>query len=319
MCAVAVMLVLGMMTAGSADAGAPKFLYNLTYPGNEAQFLDPGNVYFDPRHEEVFVTDTRNWRIVIFDKRGRYTFDFRDQEHLAGARQACVDSLGRIYVLRSNPESVISVFEYNGEYLHELRFTYPGTDQVLTISGIALDEQDRMYVLSVMPAHVYAFATNGQRLSDFAIFTDDTLLQNQPGFGAMALVKGKLVIPVPIEGYAVRYTTDGQMATSLGSPGDGEDEFSLPIAAAGDQDGHVYVLDKHKHSILEFDDSGKWLRIMGGRGMSPGWFYHPTCLAIVGNDQAIVGQTYLGRIQSVALAPLEPNADTSTKVDDAKK
>jgi DNA-binding beta-propeller fold protein YncE len=296
-----------------------KFLYKLSYPGNDAQFLDPGNVYFDPRQEEIFVTDTRNWRIVIFDKRGRYTFDFRDQEHLAGAGQVCVDSLGRIYVLRSNPKSVISVFEYNGEYLHELRFTYPETDNALTISGVVLDEQDRFYVLSVMPAHVYSFTTSGEPLSDFAIFAEDTLLQNQPGFGTMALVKGKLVIPVPIEGYVARYTTDGQIVTSLGSPGDGEDQFSLPIAAAGDQDGHVYVLDKHKHSILEFDDSGKWLRIMGGRGMSPGWFYHPTCLAIAGNGQAIVGQTYLARIQAVALTPQEPNADTFTQASDTMK
>jgi hypothetical protein len=314
----AVMLILGTMVL-SADAGAAKFLYNLSYPGNDAQFLDPGNVYFDPRHEEVFVTDTRNWRIVIFDKRGRYTFDFRDPDHLACARQVAVDSLGRIFVLRTCRESAISVFEYNGEFLRELRFANPVTNEALTIDGIALDEQDRLFVLSIMPAHIYSYTTTGEPLSDFAIFAEDTLLQNQPGYGTIALVKGKIVIPVPIEGFAARYTTDGQLATALGNAGDSEGEFSLPIAAAGDADGNVYVLDKHRHAILQFDDSGRWISETGGRGMSPGWFYHPTCLAIVGNGQAIVGQTYLARIQAVALTPQEPNADTRAPAGETKQ
>ena len=66
------LVIAGTVTAGLAQTYmAPKFLYYLTYPRSEFQVMDPGNIYFEPRHEEIYVADTRNSRVVIFDKRGQ--------------------------------------------------------------------------------------------------------------------------------------------------------------------------------------------------------------------------------------------------------
>ena len=287
-------------------ASAPVFHYSLSYPGNEDQVIDPASVYFDNRHDELFVADARNSRILIFDSHGRYTFDFRNQRHLAGARQLAVDSLGRIYVLRADSESVVSVFDYNGVHLKEMRFTHPGTDSALSIGGLLLDDGDRMYIVSLSPPHVYSFTTGGGPLSDFAVNPDDGDAGNQWMIGTPALAGNMLLIPLPMIPTVARYALDGRFIDNIGYGGGGAGELAFPIAVAGDSEGRIFILDKHRHTVIIFNSDGKFVRETGGKGISPGWLYHPTTLAVNNMQEAIVGQSFLGRVQAISVEESAP-------------
>jgi DNA-binding beta-propeller fold protein YncE len=300
--------VLILIVTGSGFAGAAHFINDLTYP-ESGQLLDPGSVTCDSHTGEIFVTDTRGQRVVIFDRQGRYAFDFGDPDHLPGLRQVAADSLGRIYVLRGAPDVTLSVFDYNGDYLHDLRLTKPGTDSLLTVNSILMDEQDRLFVLTVLPPHIYVYNTAGETLNDFAIFTDpaDSVLANQPGYGTMALVNHMLVIPVPFVAGVARYTTDGKYVDTFGLVGGGPGELSFPVAATGDKDGHIMVLDKHRHTVLQYGADGRFMCEAGGKGQTPGWFFHPTSLACNQQGNLIVAQTYMGRIQTVSMTDPQAN------------
>ena len=293
-------LLLGLTTSGNAEPA--RFLYQLSYP-ESGQLLEAGNITCDVHTGEIFVTDVKNQRVVIFDKSGRYSFDFRNPEHLSGLRQVAVDSLGRIFVLRESRDASISVFDYNGEYLHDFNLLKPGTDERLEISSIVMDEQDRLYALTVMPAHIYVYSSDGSLLNDYLMFAGlDSLTRHQLFYGTMALVNGSLVVPIPGLFSVARYTTDGQFIRLFGSVGGGPGGLSFPIAAAGDLDGNIWVLDKHRHVLLQYNESGQYVREIGGRGPSAGWFYHPTSLACNQQGEAIVGQTFQGRIQAISFS-----------------
>ncbi len=302
----------------STRAAVATYVNSLAYP-ESGQLLDPGSLTCDIHTGEVFVTDNRGQRVVIFDKQGRYAFDFGDPDHLTGLRQCVVDSAGRIYVLRGGASVNISVFDYNGEFLRDLPLTRPGTDEQLQISSMVMDDQDRLFVLSVLPPHIYEYSTTGELLSDFALFTspEDAAIAAQAGFGAIALVNNQVLIPIPEIAGVARYTTDGRYLDTFGLSGGGPGELSLPIAVAGDKSGNMFVLDKHRHAILKYGPNGRFIAEVGGKGMGPGWFYHPTTIA---SDQAghlVVGQSYLGRIQVVAMSAPDPNGDSYTTGDPA--
>ncbi len=299
--------------AVSAYATPAYYLNSLAYPDG-SQLLDPGSLTCDTHTGELFVTDNRSQRVVIFDKQGRYAFDFGDPDHLTGLRQCAVDSAGRIYALRGGMDVSISVFDYNGEYLNDLRLTKPGTDELLEIGSMVIDEQDKLFVLSVLPSHMYVYNTMGEPLSDFALFTnpEDSLVAKQPGYGMMALVNGQLLIPIPIVAGVARYTTEGRYVDIFGLEGGGTGELSHPIAVAGDRAGNMLVLDKHRHAILKYGPDGRFVAEVGGKGMGPGWFYHPTVMTSDQGGHLIVGQTYMGRIQVVAMTGPEPNGDVYT-------
>jgi hypothetical protein len=57
------------------------------------------------------------------------------------------------------------------------------------------------------------------------------------------------------------------------------------------------VLDKHRYTVVCFDSGGKFKGEFGGKGSSPGWFYHPTSIAANDGNSVFIGQIYLNRVQ----------------------
>jgi hypothetical protein len=49
--------------------------------------------------------------------------------------------------------------------------------------------------------------------------------------------------------------------------------------------------------VVCFDADGGFLGEFGGKGISPGWFYHPTLLAVDDSDLVYIGQVYRNKIQ----------------------
>jgi hypothetical protein len=61
------------------------------------------------------------------------------------------------------------------------------------------------------------------------------------------------------------------------------------------------VLDKHRFATVCFNGEGRFLGEFGGQGTAPGWFYHPTWIAVDGADRAYIGQIFQNRIQVCAV------------------
>jgi DNA-binding beta-propeller fold protein YncE len=300
------LLVLALVCLVTVGKGQPaQYLFDVAPPAGALGLLRPSSVYFDPRQEEIYIADTGNNRVVIFDKNGNYVFEFSDYRHLSAPEQIAVDSLGRIFVLSSSRREKLAVFDYNGTFLHDLVPTeywmsFPFSDSTLAISSFLLDERDGLFVLRSRPAHVYVYTSDGQPLYEFPLFEGmKAEIREQPLLGNLALVNGTLVIPMPMFSQVARYTKRGKFIDIFGFLGGGRGELGFPIAAAADGQGGILVLDKHRHAILQFRDDGSFVREVGGMGSGPGWFYHPRSLAVNEDGQCYVAQTFMSRVQAV--------------------
>ena len=291
-----------VLAATTVWAGVPQAKLGLSYPVGGPGMPQPTCLYVDAHRGEIYVADATSSRVVIFDRHGRYDFEFKTAGRLNGLRQVVADSLGRILVLGDPREHTLAQYDYNGDFLRYLDLYYPGTDSLLDVASMALDGRDQLYLLCARPAHIYVYTACGAYTGDFPIFEEmDSETQESPVPGTLAVIDQMLVIPLPMDAQVARYTMDGKLDDIIGMMGGGPGELSFPVAVIGNGRGGMYVLDKHRHTVLEYDRAGNYLREFGGLGQSVGWFYHPTTLAVSADGLCLVGQTFQNRVQAMLI------------------
>src|SRR5262249_49603141 len=73
---------------------------------------------------------------------------------------------------------------------------------------------------------------------------------------------------------------DGQRLGSIGSVGDEDGQFRLPLGVSTDKDGNVYVADLMRCRVQKFGPDGKFISAMGQLGDYAGSFARPKYLAV---------------------------------------
>jgi len=273
-------------------------------------------VYYDARQNEIYVSDLGNNRIVLFDSQGGYKWEFSDPDHLNSAMQLVVDSLGRIYGMGVGQEGKVAVFDYDGSFLGDLILKNSAGNIVKHVESLLFDKQERLMVLISEPATLLTYDLSGSLLAEKELFADysgkdKTLMM----LGKPAIVNDQLVIPLPTFQVVARLTLDGTLIDMFGEPGGIERKLSFPIAAAGDDEGNILILDKHRHVLVKYDPNARWVEEFGGFGGEPGHFYHPTVLASASHGECIVAQIFAGRVQKFRVneedVPVEPSGTTT--------
>jgi hypothetical protein len=304
------------LAAMAFGEGMPSYYdYTLTPPAGVAALTNPSAVYYEHRHGEIYVTDTGNDRVVIFDKHGSYLFEFADHEHLGGPRSLAVDSTGKILVLCDRRPGRLEVFDYNGAFVREVNLTTIGTDSAIVLTSLVLDGADTLYAVSELPPRIYKFRTDGTRLGCYEIMEDlKPAERSQQILGSIALVGGMLIVPTPMFSQLEVHDTEGKLVKVFGQSGGGPGKLSFPIAATADGEGGTLVLDKHRHTLLQYRADGMFAQEIGGMGMAPGWFYHPTALATDDAGRCYVLQSFMSRIQAVKIPGVKTAGGTQVTV-----
>jgi hypothetical protein len=114
--------------------------------------------------------------------------------------------------------------------------------------------------------------------------------------GSISVVDDRIYIPFSAFGTVFVYDIAGNQVASYGYKGNNPGQLNFPVAVAVSGD-LVAVLDKHRYNIVCFGMDGRFRGEFGGKGLSPGWFYHPTLLGLGPDHQAYVGQIYQNRLQ----------------------
>jgi hypothetical protein len=121
--------------------------------------------------------------------------------------------------------------------------------------------------------------------------------------GLLTWADGELLVPVSSLGTVLRYTVEGDFLGSIGYQGSVTGTLNFPVAAEVTQTGQVLILDKNRFNVACFTREGRFLGEFGGKGLSPGWFFQPSLLAIPTPDRVVVGQIFQNKIQICALPP----------------
>lgn len=156
--------------------------------------------------------------------------------------------------------------------------------------GLLVDSQGRVLVGDVALGQIFVFdGANGklfiwENASDFGGFISPVGLAEGKA--------GEILVADSDLGVVVRLDADG---TPLGRFGEGV--LKRPTGIARDAErGEVYVSDTHAHQIYVFDDEGRLLDTIGGRGERAGEFNYPTFLATRGGLLYVV-DTMNARVQ----------------------
>lgn len=206
-----------------------------------------------------------------------------------------VDSKGLLYVADTY---VGAIFITNLE-TKKVEFIRTGKDATFkAIIGLAMDDNDRLFVSDASLHHILVFDANHQLENSFG---DDDL--GRPSGLALDRENRLLYVADPDKATVVVYDADSfKKLRALGGPmkREGDEDpgvFSKPSNVTVDNDGNVYVSDALLNRIQIFDADGKFVSMFGKNGDGPVEFQRAKGLAIDPDGHIWVADAMAGRIK----------------------
>lgn len=132
----------------------------------EGQFTEPSGVAVNAQND-IIVADTNNHRIQIFDKEGRFKFQFgecgkRDGQLLYPNRVAVVRSSGDIIVTERSPTHQIQIYNQYGQFVRKF-----GANVLQHPRGVTVDNKGRIIIVECKVMRVIIFNQFGEALHKF--------------------------------------------------------------------------------------------------------------------------------------------------------
>src|SRR4030042_6841884 len=100
-------------------------------------FNEPMGVFYDPRTKEIYVADTKNDLIGIFNSSGISLFAFGGNDDIKEPIKVISDEQGRLFVLDINRK--IKIYNYRGEFLKD--FDHPELQGKKIIATLTFDHE----------------------------------------------------------------------------------------------------------------------------------------------------------------------------------
>lgn len=132
----------------------------------EGQFTEPSGVAVNAQND-IIVADTNNHRIQIFDKEGRFKFQFgecgkRDGQLLYPNRVAVVRNSGDIIVTERSPTHQIQIYNQYGQFVRKF-----GANILQHPRGVTVDNKGHIIVVECKVMRVIIFDQSGNVLQKF--------------------------------------------------------------------------------------------------------------------------------------------------------
>jgi len=271
----------------------------------------------------IYVADSKNNRIVVFNNEGRYLRQFGEfgiAKPSAGSKATwkpgrlnyptgvATDSNGDVYVADFNNDS-ISVFTADGAFLR--RFPDPNRPTGLGSSGAG---GTGIAVTSVAVSGGKVYAADAYQI--FVFDTSGKLLKRlgRPGLGPNGLdhpngiavdSKGRIFVSDSNHNRITAFSPDGQVLWNTGAPitslqSVSTNLFVLPRGVTVLSEREILVADPLAHQLVKLTTAGKFVANYGSRGEEPGQVNFPTGLAARGR-LILVADKENNRVQAVRL------------------
>ena len=213
----------------------------------EGQFTEPSGVAVNAQND-IIVADTNNHRIQIFDKEGRFKFQFgecgkRDGQLLHPNRVAVVKTSGDIIVTERAPTHQIQIYNQYGQFVRKF-----GANILQHPRGVTVDNKGRIVVVECKVMRVLIFDHMGNVLHKFGC-------SKHLEFPNGVVVNDKQEIFISDNrAHCVKvFSYEGVFLRQIG----GEGLTNYPIGVCINEAGEILVADNHNNfNITIFTQDG---------------------------------------------------------------
>ncbi len=173
-----------------------------------------------------------------------------------------------------------------------------GEGKLAKPSGVGIDDAGNIYVADVSARRVLAFDAMGVYKRE--IGTPDEYVK--PTDVAVS-PSGDRVYVVDTGGVdsdkhrVLVYDAEGAPLFIIGTRGDKDGQFNLPVSADVDKEGKLYVLDAGNFRVQIFDRDGKFLSAWGKIGQTLGDLARPKAIAVDDDGLVYVTDAAFGNVQ----------------------
>ncbi|KAH3835321.1 brain tumor protein-like isoform X2 [Dreissena polymorpha] len=219
----------------------------------EGQFTEPSGVAVNAQND-IVVADTNNHRIQIFDKEGRFKFQFgecgkRDGQLLYPNRVAAVKTSGDIIVTERSPTHQIQVYNQYGQFVRKF-----GANILQHPRGVAIDNKGRIIIVECKVMRVIIFDQYGNTLHKFGC-SKHLEFPN----GVVVNDKEEIFISDNRAHCVKVFNYTGQYLRQIG----GEGITNYPIGVGINSQGEILVADNHNNfNLTIFTQDGQLINAL---------------------------------------------------------
>ncbi|MBI5903348.1 MAG: hypothetical protein HZB84_07710 [Deltaproteobacteria bacterium] len=267
--------------AAAASVSAIRFVFTLENFYDD-KFKSPAAVYIDKKNKELYVADSGNSEVFIFDTKGTPIFRIGPSKGVVRPFSIAIKD-SRIY-LSEEGKNHVDILSYRGEPIKEMK---PG-DVPFVPGRVSIDDEGKAYVINKAATNCMIFDKN----DEFAGY----LGARFESLADVAVSKDRIYLLTPHDRQAIQvYDRDGGFIRGFEALYGMGGTLGLPIAAKVDKYGLLWVLDA-MNGIIVFDEDGKAVARMGESGYGRGQLFFPVDIDIDDEDMLYIAEKEAKRI-----------------------
>ena len=206
---------------------------------------------------------------------------------------------GRIFVgsrgPAAGPNVGLQMVSVNHDWFGKMSEIGRGEGQMMEPSGLALDQEENIYVSDESLHRVSVFDRDGEFLMCWGE------QGTEPGqFEAPAglLILDENLYVVDARNHRIQiFSTSGSFLSEWGCEGSKDGEFSYPWGITSDTNGDIYVADWGNDRIQKFTSKGDHIASYGKSGSGAGQFNRPADIAVATDGKMYVADWGNQRLQ----------------------
>jgi hypothetical protein len=258
--------------AQAATEVQPSFLYKLSDFDGPIAFKS-AQIEVDNLRNEIYVADTRQGDIRIFNANGMEVYRFGDDGSIGSLIDIAISRQGEILVLgQKSNQATLTRFDFKGRALSNVNFNSLPSEYAAFLPNQLTIWNDQLYLLDTIKLKLVVADMDGHFLKGFdigrLIGIDEKKRANTEIGGFSVDPHGNILFTIPVMFSAFRLSPEGEIL-SFGSPGSAPGRFGVVGGIVADAQGYTYVADRLKSVVLIFDRNFNFQTEFGYRGRKP--------------------------------------------------
>jgi 6-bladed beta-propeller protein/NHL repeat-containing protein len=272
------------------------------------QFNDPTGI--EIYKNQVFVSDSRNSRIQVFDLGGDYIRQIVSQQHLKRPMQLMIYD-DKIFVADYVVDKII-VFNLDGTFVKEIGESGSGPGEFNGPAGMAVSADNKLYVADFYNHRVQILSLNGGYIGQLGVTNEAGVLSQYFRYptdvkidtdGNIYIADGyndRIKVYTPNNQYS--HMWGGPLAMNISGPFNGwfATVSSIDIIKSSNS---IISADFYNNRIQKFTKDGVFLSDFGREGSKDGELTHPFGVAVSDDGMIFLTDLSNNRVQKWQPAP----------------